>query len=163
MKTQNIIRTLTIASIVAIICVYAVMGISGFTLATSFSESLSGLTQSFEGDDSELLQMTVNLDGSVIITMSITVRNPGMMDITATLNIKLLSSEGEVIAESSDSRTVQPGSSSRFEADLYVSPEDALEFETSPPVVQLNLEIKTLSDLVGMSFSVEIGEGEPTL
>ena len=162
MKTQNIIRTLTIASIVAIICVYAVMGISGFTLATSFSESLSGLTQSFE-DDSELLQMTVNLDGSVIITMSITVRNPGMMDITATLNIKLLSSEGEVIAESSDSRTVQPGSSSRFEADLYVSPEDALEFETSPPVVQLNLEIKTLSDLVGMSFSVEIGEGEPTL
>ena len=162
MKTQNIIRTLTIASIVAIICVYAVMGISGFTLATSFSESLAGLTQSFE-DDSELLQMTVNLDGSVIITMSITVRNPGMMDITATLNIKLLSSEGEVIAESSDSRTVQPGSSSRFEADLYVSPEDALEFETSPPVVQLNLEIKTLSDLVGMSFSVEIGEGEPTL
>jgi len=159
-KSKSILRILTVVSIAATLCVYAVMGVSGYTLAASLAESLMGL---MGAPGEELLEMTIDPAGGVTLTLTFTGKNSGLMEVSATSNLELLSVDGEVIAEGSDSKRIPPGSSGELVVSLYVSPEDAAMFETSPPVIRLRFECRTLLDLVGLAISLEIGEEAPPL
>lgn len=156
---KSIVRILTVVSIVASLCVFAVMGVSGYTLAASFAESLLGFMEPPEGE--ETLEMTVDPAGGVTLTLLFTAKNPGLMEVSVTLNLMLLSVDGVVIAEGSDSKRIPSRSSDELVVILHISPEDAAMFETSPPVPHLHFECRTLLDLVGIAISVEMGGAAP--
>jgi len=154
---KRITKILTIVSIVASLCVYAVIAVSSYTLAVSFSESVMSL-QSQEGE--ELLEMTTDPTGGLILILRFTVHNPGLMEISVTLDLMLLSSGGEVITEGRDSKRIPSGSSDELVVSLYLSPENTVIFETSPSVFNVDFECRTLLDLIGIAISIEIGGEE---
>jgi len=157
-NSKSIGRILTVVSIVATLCVFAVIGASNYTLATSLTESLMGLLEEPpEGEGPLGMQMIIDPSGGVTLTLPFTVQNPGLMEVSVTLNLTLLSVDGEVIAEGSDSKRIPLGSSDELVVSLYVSPEDAVMFETSPPIWRLLFECRTLFDLVGIAVSAEMG------
>ena len=90
---KSIFRILTVVSIVASLCVFAVMAVSGYTLAASFVKSLTGLMEPPEGE--EPLEMTVDPAGGVTLTLLFTAKNPGLLEVSVTLNLMLLSVDGE--------------------------------------------------------------------
>jgi len=153
---KRINKIVTVVSIVASLCVYALMGISGYTLSVSIAETVMGLEPQ-EGE--EQLEMTIDPDGGVTFTLLFNAHNPGLMEVSVALDFMLLSADGEVIAEGSDSKRIPSGSSDELVVSLHVSPEDAVMFVTSPPVPHLHFECRTLSDLIGMAISVEMGGG----
>jgi len=155
-KGKGVVRVLAVVSIVATLCVYAVMGVSGYTLAVSFAQSVMGLQSSG-------MQMSGDPSTGVTLTLPIVMRNPGLLEVNATLKLKLLSVDKEVIAEGVGSKRIPPGSSENLIVSLYVSPEKAQTYLTDPSGVtfSISFEFRTLFNLVGMSISVEMGGGGP--
>ena len=157
MGSKGIVRAVTVVSIVASLCVYAVMGVSGYTSAISFFESAMGALQT------PSRQMTGDPSTGFTLTLSITARNPGLLEVGATLNLKLLTVDREVIAEGVGSKRIPPGSSDQLVVILHISADKAATL-TDPNAIMFSilLECRTLFDLVGISASVEMtGGGSP--
>jgi len=156
-KSKSIVRIMTIVSIVATVCVYAVMGVSAYTSVASLAQSVMGLQSSG-------MQMSGDPSTGVTLTLSATVWNPGLLEVSATLKLKLLSADKEVIAEGVGSKRIPLGSSENLIVSLYVPPEKAQTYlkDSHSVTFSISFEFRTLFDLVGMSISVEMGgEGPP--
>ena len=156
-KSKSILRILTVVSIVATLCVYVVVGFSVYTLTSSIAGTLMDLT----GAPEELFEATTDPAGGLTLTLRFTAKNPGLMEVSAASNLVLLSVDGEVIVEGSDVERIPSGSSRELVVSLHVSAEDAEMFETSPPVIRLQFECRTLLDLIGLAISIEIGGEAP--
>jgi len=143
-KSKGILRILTVVSIVATLSVYAVTIVSGYTSAVSFAQNAMGIASS---------EMQISGDPSTGITFTflLPVQNPGLLEVTATLNLKALSAAEEVIAEGVSSKRIPPGSSDELFVSLFVPPNEVEAFARG----RIFLECRTLFNLVGISLSLE--------
>ncbi|MFQ6085914.1 MAG: hypothetical protein ACE5OY_06605 [Candidatus Bathyarchaeia archaeon] len=75
------------------------------------------------------------------------------------MNITLLSTDEEVIAQGSDTGTISPGWAQQLKVDLTISPEDAARYslDVSKPTLLMFIEFRSLFDLMGMGITVPIG------
>jgi len=118
-------------------------------MATSFAQNAMGLTA---------FQVSGDPSTGITLTLPITVRNPGLLEISITLDVKVLSVGGEVIAEDINSKRIPPGSSHALSVSLFVPPDKVEDLAG----VRIFFECRTLFDLVGISLSAEVGgEGPP--
>jgi len=148
-KSKGILRLLTVVSIVATLGVYAVIIASSYTMATSLAQNAMGLTA---------FQVSGDPSTGITLTLPITVRNPGLLEISITLDVKVLSVGGEVIAEDIDYKRIPSGSSHALSVSLFVPP-DKVENLAG---VRIFFECRTLFDLVGISLSAEVGREGPS-
>jgi len=150
-KSKGILRILTVVSIVATLCVDVVMAVSGYNSAVSFVQNAMGIASS---------EMQTSGDSSTGITLTflLPVQNPGLLEVTATINLKILSVGDEVIAEGVDSKRIPPGSSDELFVSLFVPPDKVEAFARG----RIFLECRTLFDLVGISLSYEARREGPT-
>ena len=94
---SGVLRALTVVSIVLTLCVYAVLGVSMYTLGKSISSSLMG-TMIQEGDGLPFgIDIMTDAAGNIVITFIFTARNPGLLETKVVLNLSILSVDGEVI------------------------------------------------------------------
>ncbi|HID90565.1 TPA: hypothetical protein EYP44_01230 [Candidatus Bathyarchaeota archaeon] len=130
-----------------------------------FAASMHSLTTSFmalmPAEGEEPFRTDASIDpstGAVALTFSTDVRNGGLLDIKASLGLRLLSGAGEVIAEGADSELVSPGSSGELVVRMTIPREDVERYslETAKPTLSLSLEYRTFYNLIGMGISTEV-------
>ena len=156
-QSRGVLRALTVVFIVLTICVYAVLGVSTYTLARSISSSLMGITMQ-EGDLLPFgINTTIDAVGNMVISFIFTVRNPGLLEIKVTLNMRILSVDGEVIAEDTGEIRVRPGLESKLPLSLTIQPKFVNLHELRGVV---SIKYRTLFDLIGTKVSIDMGGGE---
>lgn len=164
-KSKGIVRILTIVSIVVTLCIFTIYGVSGYTLGASLTESFMGFfEESPEGETPPGMQMSGDPSTGITLTLSFTAQNPGLLEVSVTLNLKILSVDGEVIAEGVGSKRIPPGLSDELVASLHIPPDKAETYlvpESHDLVLSIFFECRTLFDLVGIAVSAEIGVEAP--
>lgn len=154
---RNVLRALTIVFIVLTISVYTVLGVSMYTLVSSISSSLMDITMQ-EGDSLPFgINSTIDAEGKMVISFIFTARNPGLLETKVTLNIRILSLDGKVIAEDTGEIRVRPGLESKLPLSLTIQPNFVNLHELRGLV---SIKYRTLFDLIGTEISIDLEGGE---
>jgi len=103
------------------------------------------------------INTTIDAVGNMVISFIFTVRNPGLLEIKVTLNMRILSVDGEVIAEDTGEIRVRPGLESKLPLSLTIQPKFVNLHELRGVV---SIKYRTLFDLIGTKVSIDMGGGE---
>lgn len=88
------------------------------------------------------------------INVLVTGRNQGVLDVLVRIGVKLLSPDGAIIAQGSDSKRIPAGSTAELSVKMNISAETILKYglDSVKPTPALTFEFRTFFDLVGMSI-----------
>jgi hypothetical protein len=140
------------------LCLFALLFVSVYTMSASvagiFMHAEEGMPLSIEQ------KVDSSLDTATLM-FALDAENRGLLDIRLTLEFRLFSPTGEVIAEVADSKLISPGSIERLELvmtlPLVIS--EGYMNEGSALVLRMALECRTLFDLVGAGIQVQLESG----
>jgi len=139
-----------------IIILYVSLLIVSSTSLFSISSTLVG---SLERVEDVRLDFTTNpLTGVVDLAVRVPIRNRGIIEVNVKVAVKLVSADGTVVAEGSDSKRIGPGETK----DLLVV---ATFLRGTIDGADLAFECRAFFDLVGLSFSMRVEtptEGYPS-
>jgi hypothetical protein len=140
----------------AIIVLYVSLLIVSSTSLFSISSTLVG---SLERVEDVRFDSTMNpLTGVVDLAVRVPIRNRGIIEVNVSVAVKLVSADGTVVAEGSDSRRIGPGETEEL---LVV----ATFLRGTVDGADLSFECRAFFDLVGLSFSMRVEtptEGYPS-
>jgi len=139
-----------------IIVLYASLLIVSSTSLFSISSTLVGSLERVE--DVRFDSTTNPLTGVVDLAVRVPIRNRGIIEVNVSVAVKLVSADGTVVAEGSDSRRIGPGETEEL---LVV----ATFLRGTVDSADLSFECRAFFDLVGLSFSMRVEtptEGYPS-
>jgi len=139
-----------------IIVLYVSLLIVSSTSLFSISSTLVGSLERVE--DVRFDSTTNPLTGVVDLAVRVPIRNRGIIEVNVSVAVKLVSADGTVVAEGSDSRRVGPGETEEL---LVV----ATFLRGTVDSADLSFECRAFFDLVGLSFSMRVEtptEGYPS-
>ena len=139
-----------------IIVLYVSLLIVSSTSLFSISLTLVGSLERVE--DVRFDSTTNPLTGVVDLAVRVPIRNRGIIEVNVSVAVKLVSADGTVVAEGSDSRRIGPGETEEL---LVV----ATFLRGTVDSADLSFECRAFFDLVGLSFSMRVEtptEGYPS-
>jgi len=137
--------------VVAEVAVILGLGLAYYTVIQSASSTIGsggGSPLAFSGS---MDPSTGTTNG----TFSLIMRNAGMLDMSVSVDVKMLSEQGSQLYETSGQRRIAPGSSGTIEMPVSLSSSIGQQVHT----VILGLRITTLFDLISFSVDVPIPAG----
>jgi hypothetical protein len=151
LKTGTILQMLGYLLIVAEVAVIVGMGLAYYTVIQSAASTLGS-------DGGSPLAFNGNMDpstGAFNGTLSVALKNAGMLDMAVSVDVKMLSEQGSQLYETSGQKRLAPGSLGTIEMPVNLSGPIGQQVHT----VILGLKITTLFDLISFSVDVPIPAG----
>lgn len=151
---SRVAKYLGIAATLGGLIVMVAFFVGLYTIGNSFMGSFMPR----KGEGPFKMGVTPDPSGALTLGFSMDVRNQGLLETTFTVNLELLSADGESIVKGSDIETLPPGSSGKLEVEMTVTPEDVKRhaLDISSPTLSLGFYTRSLFDLMGMGISVPI-------
>jgi len=149
-RSTRIISAVTIGLIVALI---AMAMVSVYTMVYAFMGAVSGGESIFDVD------LAVDpVTGDWTFTFRDRPKNQGLLGITVGIRLRLLTTRDETISEGTNSTHVLPGKTGELTVVLKILKEDVDRYriETAGGAMDIEIQIRTLMDLVGMSLSMRV-------
>jgi len=148
---KRTLKILGIGIILLNLFLLTALALSIFTVNASLMGSLSP-----EGGR-EPIRFETTIDPATrttTINVLVTGRNQGVLDVLVRIGVKLLSPDGAIIAQGSDSKRIPAGSTAELSVKMQISAEDALKYglDSVRPTSTFAFEFRTFFDLVGMSI-----------
>lgn len=153
-KAVRILR-FTVRALEVAIVVLAILGI--YTLLSAFSSAIS------DGEKFLHLDQVSDPDsGEWRLILKGQPSNGGLLDITVSVRVKLMNIANETVAEGENSTSVPPSGNGAFTVMLGLSREEYEQygFAQNRGIMELELNVRTLLDLVGFSIRTRIRGGE---
>lgn len=146
MKTSTILQMIGFLLVVAEVIVIVGVGLAYYTVVQSVVSTLGSQGGSPLAYNGHVDPSTGAFNG----TLSITLTNTGMLDMTVSVDVKMLSEQGSQLYETSGQRRLSPGSPGIIEMPVDLPGSIGQQVRTA----LLGLKITTLFDLI--SFSVDV-------
>lgn len=149
------VKLLGAAAILLEVVLIVALVTSVFTLSSALTDSL----RPSEGQEGPLgREERTEPSGGKIITYTLFGRNKGVLDAEVTLKLKLLSQEGDLIAEGADSKSIPAGSAAQLTVTFTIPFEDVQRYslQTKEPKTLMTFECRTLFGLAGMGVTAEV-------
>jgi hypothetical protein len=151
LKTSTILQMLGYLLVVAEVAVIVGMGLAYYTVIQSIASTLGsqgGSPLAYNGN-------TDPSTGAFNGTLSVALKNAGMLDMGVSVDVTMLSEQGSQLYETSGQERLAPGSMGTIDMPVSLSSSVGQQVHT----VILGLKITTLFDLISFSVDVPIPAG----
>jgi len=149
-SNRRLLKTLKVTLIILYIGFFVVLGASIDTLVGSVMGTMTAGPEPFKTSTS------IDESGNQVITVSLIGRNRGMLETRMTLSISIMSPEGNIIAEGTDSKSIPAGSNSELLVRLTIPRSEVEKYALggTQPSFKVVYECRTLFDLIGESIII---------
>lgn len=148
---KRTLKILGITTTILSIFLFIALALSIFTVNYALMGSLM-----LEGGR-ETIRFETTIDPAtrtMAINVLVTGRNPSVLDVLIRIRVKLLSPDGAIITQGSDSKRIPAGSTAELSVKMQISAEEALKYglDSVRPTSTFTFEFRTFFNLVGMSI-----------
>lgn len=156
-KGRRPVRLLGVAIIILELAIFIISAASIYTILSTFTGSLMSEEQG-AGSPIGMENQTDSLTGAQILNVKFNAKNNGPLEVLVKFRLRILTSDGTIVAEGEDAQRIPPDSAKQLVATLTVPKEEWQRFQEGRSDIakgEFSFEIRSFFDLVGFGLSME--------
>ncbi|MCX8169165.1 MAG: hypothetical protein N3E39_02995 [Candidatus Methanomethylicia archaeon] len=133
------------------LCIFLLLSLSFYTFSMSFKTLFENIDQNVN-----IISYFDNSTKEYVLKIDLNIVNSGLIDLTTKFNGYISTVDGSIVKSSSSSSIIKPRDSSKLSLIFRFTESELLKyrFDLYPPYLNIELEFRTFSNLIGLKFHI---------